>query len=526
MKKVQEPPKIFHIGGWTAAVIAAAVFAVACGIFVYQKISLPIQAATQTGSNSEQSAPASANREECTNVALNNYPEANTISSVEAQYKHGEFEDKMGGYWRCNVYCVPGVESNNYTSTKSQQSIKTFLSGKTMGGQAVNVVNTGSDFKNILGKPDGGSTMAHTVILDASKQDCVGYEKGKGSSINYDQMADANGTTYQPSKPNLTAEDAKAYQEEMAKQEAAKQTPAEAVEESVSIPGGKSGSVAGARSISQNQDGQSSTVTGEDGSKTTVLNPKTNKDEFVRCMKVVNDHLTNRSWLAKLLGKEKDYLKSYSDLKAKTGYPDEGAMSSKIPAASDVEKARKDCFALSDKINTQYKLAVEAATAAGSQDQVVATETTAAQKIQNAQNVRLVITGRMLFSEKVPYITNETLVGAKVGGKYIGRTKITKANGYFNASDPTRYLISIDVEKGWLVDVMKTSAEIVLVGQNSGGIAYASRVAAKSYSLLKQNPVVSTTGNTATVLVDLGKVSLSSAASIPFNELYYLRTLL
>ena len=506
MKKTEETPKVMHIGGWTAAVIGAAVFAAVVGVFMYQKANAPIEAAIEAPA---AAAPASTAAETCSNVALNNYPGMDVVNAGAAEYKHEIFESQMGGTWRCNEYCIPGVEEGSYTSAKSQQAIKTYLSGKTMGGQQVNVVQSGQNFQKLLLPTPNGTTMARTVILDASKKECLGYNKGKGWSTNYEKMVDANGTVTAPAVENLTAADAEKYQEDMTKQEAAKQVTAKPVETSIgSVP--VSGVDSDTRSIKGNQDGQSATVTGPDGTETTVLTPETSKSEFVRCMKTVNDHLTNRSWLSKLLGKEKEYVKEYGGIKTLTGYPDEDLMTSKMPAASDVEKARENCFALSDKINTQYKVAVEAATAASSRDITNDPESVEG-KILLAKSTRLVVRGDMFFADQAPYIDNETIVYARVGELNLS-TKIRRDNGYFDASHPTRYQMVLNVDQSWLANTIKNKNNVTvwLFGWNSGGAKYYTRDIIDSYTFGKQSFSLATTGDTVTVFLDLGKKTLKS----------------
>lgn len=373
MKKVEETPKIMHIGGWTAAVIGAAVFAAVVGVFMYQRANAPIEAKAtfpappaslvgQGVSSSSQSTAATTQAQtSCTNVALNNYPGLDVVNAGAAEYKHGIFESQMGGTWRCNEYCVPGIDTTQkLDSDNNQEAVKKYLSGKTMGGQGINVVKSGKGFQELLLQPSPGVTMARTVILDSTKNVCMGYKEGKGWSTNYEKMVDANGTVTAPAVDNLTAADAKKYQEEVTAQEKAA-----AGEDPTSYgPQGPLGApTSGGKPRSpiqtiQKQPNGTTTVQREDRTLESRSTPDQLKDtlgKFASCKDIIRKRFTDDSWIQKL-GK---VLKAYP---LKLGSIEENYPEASLKTLDKAQEALEACYRMSDEMNDNARVAISAPT--------------------------------------------------------------------------------------------------------------------------------------------------------------------
>ena len=195
MSKVIEPPKIIRVGGWTAAVLGAAVFAASLGIFFYQKANEPILAA-------KEQVACSANQR----VAINNYPGTELFSE---SLPHSTYEKLMGDNWRCSLICVPGYDNSKKASDQSNKdALEGYLEGKKIGENDINIVPTGKDFIDLykLDYSDEikGSLMAGTVILSQTKSKCEGATEGStsGGSVDYDKITTSNGDEVTPVEEN------------------------------------------------------------------------------------------------------------------------------------------------------------------------------------------------------------------------------------------------------------------------------------------------------------------------------------
>ena len=189
MKRVNEPPKIIHFGGWTAAIIGGLVFALSFGTLLYERANEPISAADLA--TTSQSGTCTSNE----TVAINNYPGLGFFSE---NLTHAQFESKMGGSWRCSAICVPGYDkSKGFSDQNNTTALRNFLTGAKMGTKEVNVFDSGDQFisrYNGQNTESVGDLMSHSVILANTKDHCEGaaLHSTAGASIDYEKITKDN----------------------------------------------------------------------------------------------------------------------------------------------------------------------------------------------------------------------------------------------------------------------------------------------------------------------------------------------
>jgi len=183
MKKIEDTPKIMHIGGWTAAVIGAAVFAVAVGVFMYRSANAPIEA------SKEQT-----NCPENEQIAINNYPGDNIVFNSKVNY----FTRMGQNWWQCSKVCVSGYDrTKSYGEANNRKVLDEYLKDKTYDGYRLDIVENGADFDTKV----ADDNKMYAVIRSSTKNNCVGPD-----SDDYD-LKTTSGEIIQPVEKNTTFQD-------------------------------------------------------------------------------------------------------------------------------------------------------------------------------------------------------------------------------------------------------------------------------------------------------------------------------
>lgn len=189
---------------WAIAVAMAGVFSVVVGMTVAGKLNQI--SADKTGSTSTTTQKVSAPYytsngkqggdsidERCnrgTLVAINNYPDLNTLKEIPAENDKGinrTWLDKMGEQsWKCSHVCITGFNEGDYRSEGNKEKVKQALEGATakindQKDTKIQVLDSDEILELMKNDPKG---MKSVVNIDSLKSHCEGPNSTDYSAVN------------------------------------------------------------------------------------------------------------------------------------------------------------------------------------------------------------------------------------------------------------------------------------------------------------------------------------------------------